>query len=70
MKVLSKKGQYRYWYSLDFGKNYTEFTQTDAHWLLSKGYTGAYLGLYASSNGQTTTQYADFDWVHYKGYHR
>ena len=42
--------------------------QTSAHLLLSNGYTGAYLGMYASSNGQPTGQHADFDWVHYKGY--
>ena len=36
--------------------------------LLSRGYTGAYLGLYATSNGKTTEAYADFDWVRYQGF--
>jgi xylan 1,4-beta-xylosidase len=31
------------------------------------GFVGAYLGLYASSNGQPSTNYADFDWFDYLG---
>ena len=30
-------------------------------------YTGANMGVYATSNSQKSTNYADFDWVHYKG---
>lgn len=69
-KVVSKQEQYQYLYSIDQGNTFTEFAQTAANWLLNNGYTGAYLGIYASSNGQPTEQYADFDWVHYKGYRR
>lgn len=70
LKVTSKSGHYQYQYSVDQGKSFAEFTQAEGHWLLSNGYTGAYLGIYASSNGQPTERYADFDWVYYKGFHR
>ncbi|MFN2286052.1 MAG: hypothetical protein ACK2UQ_16685, partial [Anaerolineae bacterium] len=29
------------------------------------GFVGAYLGMYASSNGQPSTSIADFDWFEY-----
>lgn len=29
---------------------------------VADGFTGAYLGMYASSNGETSDNYADFDW--------
>lgn len=38
--------------------------------ILSKKYTGAYLGIFASSNGKKTKEYANFDWVRYKGSER
>jgi xylan 1,4-beta-xylosidase len=31
------------------------------------GFVGAYIGMYASSNGQSTTNAADFDWFEYVG---
>ena len=31
--------------------------------LLSCGYTGAWLGLYATANGGAPGDYADFDWA-------
>lgn len=31
----------------------------------NKGFTGAYLGMYASANKQTSFNHADFDWFHY-----
>jgi alpha-N-arabinofuranosidase len=31
------------------------------------GFVGAYLGMYASSNGQPSTNAADFDWFEYVG---
>ena len=33
-------------------------------------YTGANMGVYATSNGSKTNSYADFDWVSYKGFVR
>jgi len=31
------------------------------------GFTGAYIGVYASSNGEPSTNVADFDWFEYLG---
>ena len=31
--------------------------------MLSKGYTGAYMGLYTTTNGRDVKEFADFDWV-------
>ena len=35
---------------------------------IAGGFVGAYTGMYASSNGQPTTNYADFDWFEYMGF--
>ncbi|MNC13386.1 Beta-xylosidase [compost metagenome] len=34
---------------------------------LAGGFTGAYLGMYASSQGADSANYADFDWFSYEG---
>ena len=34
---------------------------------LAGGFTGAYLGMYASSNGTPSNNTADFDWFEYLG---
>ena len=33
--------------------------------LVNEGFTGAYIGMYASSNKTESDNYADFDWFHY-----
>lgn len=35
---------------------------------IAGGFTGTYIGLYASSNGEDSNSYADFDWFEYKPY--
>ena len=69
-KVQSKNGRYHYQYSLDQGTSYSDFYKGPSNWVLSHGYTGAYLGIYATSNGKNSNSYADFDWVSYKGHPR
>ncbi len=69
-RVESKDGRYRLLYSLDDGETYLELLTTRADHLLSRGYTGAYLGLYASSNGRQSNDFADYDWVRYEPYPR
>ena len=44
--------------------------ETEAKHILSKAYTGAYLGVYTTSNGEKSKDYADFDWVSYKGFEK
>jgi alpha-N-arabinofuranosidase len=70
-EVVSREGHYKFAYSLDQGTSYTPFARTSATHILAHGsYTGAYLGLYSTSNGTPTTEYADFDWVSYQVYER
>ena len=69
-KVVSKAGKYHYFYSLDQGKSFRFFTETASNLIICRGYTGAYLGIYASSNGRETNEFADFDYVNYKGFPR
>lgn len=68
-KVKSEYNSYSFYYSLD-GSEFHLFKQTKSNYILSKKYTGAYLGIYASSNGIKTEEYADFDWVSYKGFEK
>ena len=70
MKVISKADAYHYLFSLDNGKTFELLAETDSNLVLSHGYTGAYLGVYATSNGQPTQAFADFDWIQYKGHPR
>ena len=63
LKILSKDNKYFYYYSIDGGNSFEVFTETDANLVLCKGYIGTNLGLYASSNGYKTKEYAEFEWV-------
>lgn len=69
-KLISKNDTYQYLYSLDGGDNFKHFTDTQSDIVICKGYIGTYMGIYATSNGKPTKEYADFDWVSYKGYPR
>jgi len=51
-RILSKDYQYQFMYSLDNGASFKLFDKTNATYVLSKGYTGAYLGLYCTTNGK------------------
>lgn len=62
-KVESGAGSYRFLYSLDNGANFTAFADTSNDLIMSMGYTGSYLGLYCTSRGKPSQDYADFDWV-------
>jgi alpha-N-arabinofuranosidase len=68
-KVVSKDKTYTFYYTLDHS-TFRPFATTNADHILSRKYTGAYLGLYASSNGKKSEDYADFDWVSYKAFER
>ncbi len=70
LKVISGNDKYHFVYSLNGRKSFTSFVTTEADYILSDGYTGAFLGIYATGNGQSTDTYADFDWVNYKGHPR
>ncbi|EDP71283.1 arabinofuranosidase [Flavobacteriales bacterium ALC-1] len=68
-KVKSENHSYSFYYSTN-GIEFSLLKETKANHILSKGYTGAYLGIYATSNGKKSNDYADFDWVNYKGFQK
>jgi xylan 1,4-beta-xylosidase len=69
-KTVSRKEEYSFFYSLDDGENFTYFTTLDAIKMLDRNYTGALLGMFSTSNGEISRDYAEFDWVNYKDYIR
>lgn len=50
-------------YSLDDGANFTPCAESSAGLVLSLGYTGSCLGLYCTSKGQKTQDFASYAWV-------
>ena len=62
-KVVSDDMAYRFYYSLDESKKFNFLTEIGPNKILSKGYTGAYFGLYSTTNGKDIQEHADFDWV-------
>jgi alpha-N-arabinofuranosidase len=67
--VKSEHNSYSFYYALN-DKDFKLLDTTKSNLILSKKYTGSYLGVYASSNGKKTNEYADFYWVKYKGFER
>lgn len=70
LKITSKNNKYLYHFSIDGGHSYEKLGETPDNILLGMMYTGANVGIYATSNGQKTNSYADFDWVKYSGFER
>jgi alpha-N-arabinofuranosidase len=61
-----RDGEYVFRWSPEAAEAYREFARLPGDALLSKGYTGAYLGLYATANGREQDDHADFDRVTYE----
>ena len=70
LKVKSKKDRYDFFYSLNDGSSFDYFTSIEAIKVLDRNYTGALLGLFTTSNGVLSQDYADYDWVRYKDFMR
>lgn len=68
LKITAKNGKYLYFFSLNDGITYEKLSETSDNILLAMMYTGANIGVYATSNGKKSSGYADFDWVSYKGF--
>ena len=64
LKISSEDGEYKLFYSTR-GFRYRLFDKLKNDILLSKGYTGAHIGLYITSNGEDSNDYVDFDYVEY-----
>jgi len=51
-------------------KSFTELISVGSKFLSSEtagGFTGVYVGLYATGNGKASTSFADYDWFEYNG---
>ena len=62
-RVVSDNAAYKFYYSLDDLNNFNLLSEIGSDKILSKGYTGAYYGLYSSTNRNDIEEYADYDWV-------
>ena len=63
-KLVSANDTYTFSYATK-GKRYKVLTTTTADLVLFNGFTGAHIGLYATSNGQDNTDFSDYDWINY-----
>jgi alpha-N-arabinofuranosidase len=62
-KITSSNESYKFYYSLNGMNQFNFLIEMDSDKILSKGYTGAYCGLYSTTNGKEIQEHADFDWV-------
>lgn len=70
LTVSADKAGYHFYYGYEPQQMTALVTGADPVLLSSvtnAGFTGTYLGMYASSNGQASENHADFDWFLYEG---
>ena len=65
LQASSEADAYRFGYRLDERDTLIEVAELPAGLMLSRGYTGANLGLYSTTNGRAVQSHADFEWVRY-----
>jgi alpha-N-arabinofuranosidase len=70
LRASWRDGGYVFEWAFDEGGDYRTFASLPGDVLLSRGYTGAYLGLYATANGGAPGDHADFDRVAYRAVKR
>ena len=63
-RIIANEDSYKLYYKTS-RKDFELFTILKGNLLISKGYTGAHLGLYATGNGKNTKDFASFDYVNY-----
>ena len=66
LKITTNKEHYNYYYRLKSNDIWINFDQTSNDVLISRGYTGAHLGLYATCNGGKSVSSAAFELMTYK----
>ena len=66
LKIMANKDHYNYYYRLKSNDIWINFDQTSNDVLISRGYTGAHLGLYATCNGGKSVSSAAFELMTYK----
>ena len=70
LTIAATEEGYHFYYGCDdqtFLPLYENADPTLLSSLVNEGFTGTYLGMYASSNHQSSGNHADFDWVLYEG---
>ncbi|MEL6199174.1 MAG: glycoside hydrolase family 43 protein [Pseudomonadota bacterium] len=70
LRVVSRDDRYAFSYTLGDAADPIPALGMDAGHILSKKYTGAHLGLYATGNGKDTGDLARFEWVRYEAFER
>ena len=63
-RIVANEYSYKLYYKTS-RKDFELFTIFDGDLVISKGYTGAHLGLFATGNGKNTKDFASFDYVNY-----
>jgi xylan 1,4-beta-xylosidase len=64
LKISGDKNFYYFSYAMTGGK-YKEVSKMDTKYISAEivvGFTGTYLGMYATANGQKSENFAAFDW--------
>ena len=61
LKVILKENKYHFYYRYQSNDLWELFDTANSDLLLSQGYTGTHIGLYATSNGEKSTNFASFD---------
>lgn len=70
LRIDSMNDEYQFLYSVDNESDYSLVAKTKADGVISRKYTGANLGLYITSNGTTSDDFMDVDWVKYTAHER
>jgi xylan 1,4-beta-xylosidase len=65
LKVIAKANKYEYYYRFQSNNLWVLFDESPNDWILARRYTGAHLGLYATSNGVPSENHAAFDLFKY-----
>ena len=61
LKVILKENKYHFYYRYQSNDLWEIFDTAASNLLLSEGYTGSHIGLYATSNGKKSINFASFD---------
>ena len=61
LKVILKENKYHFYYRYQSNDLWELFDTANSDLLLSEGYTGSHIGLYATSNGEKSINFASFD---------
>jgi alpha-N-arabinofuranosidase len=70
LKVEAREQAYSFYAASEPGRWFPVAQDVDGRILstpVAGGFVGTYIAMYASSNGQPSTNYADFDWFEYLG---